>query len=127
MKCNLCLGPNLLLTISFENSSHLLAVNYYSRFPVVRKLHRMTGKHVKSHTLATFSEYSWPDTLDSDSDNGPCYTLIEFRQVMDDMVSTSSQAHLIITSQMVLQKSMYNLSKVYYTMPKSQMKTHTLP
>ena len=54
----------------------------HSRFPVVRKLHRMKAEHVASYMQAIFSEYGWSDILVSDI--GPGYTVIEFRQVMDD-------------------------------------------
>ena len=52
----------------FEISSQLLVVDYYSRF---------------SACASYIFRYSWPDTLVSD--NKPCYTAVEFMQVMDDM------------------------------------------
>ena len=41
-------------------------------------------------------------------------------------MSTTSQACLIISTQMVLQRSMSNLSKACYTRPESQVNTHIL-
>ena len=52
----------------------------------------------------------------------------EFRQAVNHMwVFSTLQAHLTITSQMVLQKSVSYMSKACYSRPKSQVKTHTLP
>ena len=67
----------------FQNDSYLLIVDFTSRFPVVRKLTSMTAKHVASHFSQVFSEYGWPDTLLTD--NGPCYTAQDFKQLMMDM------------------------------------------
>ena len=57
----------------------------------------MTDKHVLNDMQAIFSEYGWPDALVSD--NGPCNTAIEFRQVIDDMsvyhIMSSSHYHQI--------------------------------
>ena len=39
----------------FENCSYLLAEDYYSRFLVIRKLDRMTAKHVTSYMQVIFS------------------------------------------------------------------------
>ena len=67
----------------FQNDSYLLIVDFTSRFPIVRKLTSMTAKHVASHFSQVFSEYRWPDTLLTD--NGPCYTAQDFKQLMMDM------------------------------------------
>ena len=108
----------------FENSSFLLVVVYYSRFPIV-KLHRMTAKHVTSHLKTMSSEYGWSDSLVSD--NGPCYVAIQFRQALNDMAVhpiTSLPNYLQTNS--LAEKCAY-LSKACYVRPKSQVKTHTLP
>ena len=55
----------------FENCLYLIVVDYYSGFPVIHKLQRMTYKHVISYMKDIFSEYEWTDTLMSD--NGSCY------------------------------------------------------
>ena len=64
----------------FEGDSYLLVVDYTSRFPIVHKLTSMTGKTIARHMQAIFAEQSAPETLVSD--NGPCYTLQEFQQLM---------------------------------------------
>ena len=38
----------------FENCSCLIVIEYYSRFPVISKLGRMTTKHVMNHMQAIF-------------------------------------------------------------------------
>ena len=65
----------------FEDASHLLIVDYTSRFPVVCKLYSMTGQHVVNQCKLIFSEHGWPETLISDS--GPCYTVEAFTSVMN--------------------------------------------
>ena len=40
----------------------------------------MTGIYVANQCKSVFSEYGWPDTLISD--NGPCYILQAFTNVM---------------------------------------------
>ena len=55
----------------FEGASHLVIVDYTSRFPVVCKLWSMTGQHELTQCKKIFSEYGLPETLISD--NGPCY------------------------------------------------------
>ena len=64
----------------FESVSYLLVVDYTSQYPVVCKLTSLTGKHIANHIKLIFSEYGWPETLVSD--NGPCYTLEIFTNLM---------------------------------------------
>ena len=40
----------------------------------------LTGQHIANHIKLIFSEYGWPETLVSD--NGPCYTLEIFTNLM---------------------------------------------
>ena len=40
----------------------------------------LTGQHIANHIKLIFSEYGWPETLVSD--NGPCYTLQIFTNLM---------------------------------------------
>ena len=47
---------------------------------MVHKLSSMTGQDVATHYKLIFSEYGWPETLNSD--NGPCYTADAFTAVM---------------------------------------------
>ena len=63
-----------------ESASHLLIVDYASKFPVVCKLSSMTGLHIPNQCKLFFSEYGCPETLISD--NGPCYTAQPFTSVM---------------------------------------------
>ena len=67
--------------INFENYSHLTVLDYYSRFPVIHKLDRMTATQVTSHMQGISSEHGWPDILASD--NGPCYLYGDFKQAME--------------------------------------------
>ena len=64
----------------FEGDSHLLIVDYTSRYPVICKLTSMTAQNVIGHLKVIFSEYGWPDTIVSD--NGPCYTAEAFTKTM---------------------------------------------
>ena len=58
----------------------------------------MTRQHVATQCKQIFSEYSWPETLISDS--GKCYAAEAFTGMMKDMVSITSQAlHIIVTVQ----------------------------
>ena len=68
--------------IHFEGESYLLVVDYTGRFPIVCKLNSMTAQHLASHFTLIFSEYGWPDTLVSD--NGPCYTVEVFTNLMQE-------------------------------------------
>ena len=65
----------------FDSTSHLLIVDYTSKFLVVHKLSSMTGQHVAHYCKEVFSEYGWPETLISDS--GPCSTADVFTSVMN--------------------------------------------
>ena len=67
----------------FENYAYLTVVDYYSWFPVICKLDRMTAKHVTGHMQAIFLHFGWPDTLVSNNDS--CYIATEFRQAMEDI------------------------------------------
>ena len=64
----------------FENDSYLLIVNYTSRFPVLHKLMSTTAQQVVSQIKLIFSEYGWPETIESD--NGPCYSAETFTKLM---------------------------------------------
>ena len=67
----------------YESQPYLLIVNYTSRFLIVRKLKSMSAQHITNHFKSIFSEYGWPDTLVSD--NGPCYTVETFSNLMKNM------------------------------------------
>ena len=66
----------------YESQPYLLVVDYTSRFPIVRRLKSMSAQHITEQFQSIFSEYGWPDTLDSD--NGPCYTAEIFTNLMKE-------------------------------------------
>ena len=70
----------------FEGEYHLVIVDYTSRFLVVHKLSSMTGQHIATHCKQVFSEYGWPETLISD--NGPCFTVEAFTNMMKEYGAT---------------------------------------
>ena len=69
--------------IQYEYCSYLTVVHYYSKFPVIWELDRIKARHVTRNMQVIISDYRWPDILISD--NGPCYNVTEFKQVMEDM------------------------------------------
>ena len=66
----------------FISKSYLLVVDYTSRFLIVREIKSMSAQHIAEHFRLIFSEYSWPDTLVSDS--GPCYVAKTFASLMKE-------------------------------------------
>ena len=64
----------------FESASYLPVVHYTNQYPVVCKLTSLTGQCIANHIKLIFSEYEWPEMLVSD--NGPCYTLEIFINLM---------------------------------------------
>jgi transposase InsO family protein len=67
------LGTDL---FSYRGNQHLLIVDYYSKFLIVRKLKRENSACVIAHMKQIFTEHGIPDKLYSD--NGPCYASEEF-------------------------------------------------
>ena len=59
-----------------NNSSYLLVVDYYSKFPVIKKLSSTTANAVVNQFKAIFSEHGIPEKVISD--NGPQYSATEF-------------------------------------------------
>ena len=53
----------------YKNSWHLLILNYYSRYPEVARLERMTSAEIINHCKSVFSRHLIPDVVSSD--NGP--------------------------------------------------------
>ena len=68
----------------YESQPYLLIVDYTSRFPIVRKLKSMSTQNVTEQFKSIFWEYGWPDTIVSD--NGPCYTVEIFTNLMEKYV-----------------------------------------
>ncbi len=56
---------------------YLLVVDYYSRFPIVRRLHSLSAAATIKHLKQIFSEHSPPQTVISD--NGPQFACKEFQ------------------------------------------------
>ncbi|KAK3748845.1 hypothetical protein QZH41_006630 [Actinostola sp. cb2023] len=68
------LGSDL---FDYKGSQYLLLADYYSKFPVVRKLNTTTSTAVIDHLKSIFAEYGIPETLVTD--NGPQYHSKEFQ------------------------------------------------
>ena len=69
------LGTDL---FEINGEKYLLIRDYYSKFPMIRKLSRQTSAEVIKHLKLIFSEHGIPRVLYSD--NGPCYNSEEFRE-----------------------------------------------
>ena len=80
----LSLPWNTVATDLFElkNSKYLIIVDYYSRFPVLRRLTSTMAKVLIQELKAIFTEMGVPNTIVSDG--GPQYTSAEFRDFMKD-------------------------------------------
>ena len=60
----------------FQDKIYVVAVDLFSRFPVVRQLHGESTKLVLDALIDIFSNFGIPETIISD--NGPCYKSQEF-------------------------------------------------
>ena len=67
------LGSDL---FELDGRKYLALQDYYSKFPIIRKLSSETSATVMKHLKQIFSEHGIPDKLYSD--NGPCYSSEEF-------------------------------------------------
>ena len=63
-----------------RNSKYLLIVEYYSRFPILRKLASTTVRVLIQEMKAVFAELGVPSVIVSDG--GPQYTSVEFKDFM---------------------------------------------
>ena len=61
----------------WDNSSYLLVVDYFSRYPEVRKMSSTTSESIISALKSVFARHGIPEVLRSD--NGPQYTSREFK------------------------------------------------
>ena len=61
----------------WDNSSYLLVVDYFSRYPEVRKMSSTTSSSIISALKSVFARHGIPEVLRSD--NGPQYTSKEFK------------------------------------------------
>lgn len=62
----------------FHGSQYLLVADYYTKFPVVRKLNATTSNAIIHHLKSIFAEHGIPETLVTD--NGPQYSSREFKE-----------------------------------------------
>ena len=65
-----------------DGVNYLLTADYYSKFPVVKKLKSTTSSVVIQALKATFSEFGIPSRMMTD--NGPQYSSEEFKQFCND-------------------------------------------
>ena len=65
----------------YKQSTYLLVADYYSKFPVIRKLTSTTSSFIINHLKSIFAEQGIPQTLVSD--NGPQYSSREFETFCD--------------------------------------------
>ena len=122
-----------------KNSKYLLIVDYYSRFPVLRKLMSTTSKVLIQELKAVFTEMGVPNTIVSDG--GPPYTSVEFKDFMKDWQiehkvslprnpqSNGMAERCVQTMKASLQKTMeegedVNLALLMY---KTTLLSHSLP
>ena len=72
------LGVNF---FEFQSTTYLLIADYYSRFPVIRKLQSITASATIAMLKEVFSEYGVPKTVMSD--NGPPFSSKEVESFAD--------------------------------------------
>ena len=65
----------------FKGGQYLIVADYYSKFPVVRKLSTTTSSIIIHHLKSIFAEYGIPQT--SITDNGPQYSSKDFQRFCD--------------------------------------------
>lgn len=61
----------------FKGSQYLVLADYYSKFPIVRKLSSTTSAAIINQLKSIFAEYGIPETIVTD--NGPQYSSKEFK------------------------------------------------
>lgn len=62
----------------WNNTNYLVVVDYFSKFPIVRKLYSTTAGSVIVHMKSIFEEHGTPELIISD--NGPQYASEEFKE-----------------------------------------------
>ena len=88
-----------------KNSKYLLVVDYYNRFPILRKLTSTTSNVLIQELKAIFTKIGVPDTMVSDG--GPQYTSAEFRDFMRNWQIEHKVSSPRIHNQMVWQRDVY--------------------
>ncbi len=73
------LGTDL---FEYNGKPYLLYVDYFSRYPEINPLTRMTAECVVHHSKSLFARHGIPEEVFSD--NGPCYSGESFAQFSDD-------------------------------------------
>ena len=76
----------------WKHSNYLVLGDYFSKYLIVRKLPWSTGPAIRKEILNIITELGKPYTIRSD--NGPCYTRTEFKELMKLYRYSISQAHL---------------------------------
>ena len=90
-----------------RNSKYLLIVDYYSTFPVLRKLASTTARILIQEMKAVFAELGVPSVIVSDG--GPQYISVEFKDFMKQWQINTEAHHQDIHSQMEWQRDMSRL------------------
>ena len=60
--------------LNYQRGQYLLITDYYSKYPIIRKLTSTTSADVINHLKLVFAENEIPETLRLVSDNRPQYT-----------------------------------------------------
>ena len=76
--CQVFLDKNLapICSTDYREAQYVLVTDYYSKYPIVRKLNSSTSAAVVNHLKSVFAEHEIVETLVSD--NGPQYNSQEF-------------------------------------------------
>ena len=91
------LGTNLFYCKHFD---FLVLGDYFSKFLIVRKLQSSTSTVVCKEISNIVTEFGKPYIIRSD--NGPCYAIKEFKDLMELFKHNKSQVHLIFLNPMDL-------------------------
>ena len=67
----------------FGRADYLLVVDYYSRFPIIRRIENKTSNCVTKHMKSILYEHGIVETIVSD--NGPCYVGKEFQDLCAEL------------------------------------------
>ena len=71
-------GQRSVLTFEYKGSQFLIIVDYYSRFPVIRKLYNVRASTISNKFTAVLLEYGLPDVIVADY--GTQFTSEDFRK-----------------------------------------------
>lgn len=65
----------------YQGAQYLIVADYYSKYPIIRKLSSTTSAAIINHLKSIFAEHGIPESLVSD--NGPQYSSKEFAAFCD--------------------------------------------